>query len=96
MMCSDQPDRQCVQTHRLVLLMAEVLVEEETVLVVSGLLVKKVMTPHGSVTLDEEEEMVLSSGALAATWCFWDLFSWLGWAGGHRHLFGRFWSSPIC
>jgi len=95
-MCSDQPDRQSVQTHRLVLLMAEVLFEGETVLVVSGLLVEKVMTPHGSAMLDEEEEMVLSSGVLAATWCFWGLFSWLGWAGGHWHLFGHFWSSPIC
>ncbi|XP_021311899.1 uncharacterized protein LOC110433709 [Sorghum bicolor] len=59
MMCSDQPDRQSVQAFRLVLLVAEVLVEGETVLVVSGLLVKKVMTPHGSVMLDQEEEMKL-------------------------------------
>jgi hypothetical protein len=73
-----------------VLLVAEVLVEEETVLAVSGFLVKKVMTPHGSLMLEEEEEMVLSSGVLAAIWCFWGLFSWLGWAGGHRHLFGHF------
>ena len=95
MMCSDQPDRQSVQAFRLVLLVAEVLVEGETVLVVSGLLVKKVMTPHGSVMLDQEEEMVLSSSALDATWCFWGLFSCLGWAGRHQHLFVRFWSSPI-
>ena len=92
MMCSGQQD----QSHRLVLLVAEVLVEEETVLVVSGFLVKKVMTPHGSAMQDEEEKMVLSSGALVATWCSWDLFSWLDRAGGHRYLFGRFWSSPIC
>jgi len=58
-----------------VLLVAEVLVEEETVLAVSGFLVKKVMTPHGSAMLNEEEEMVLSSGVLAVTWCFWGLFS---------------------
>ena len=57
------------------LLVAEVLVEEGTVLAVSGFLVKKVMTLHGSVTLDEEEEMVLSSSALAVTWCSWGLFS---------------------
>jgi len=79
-----------------VLLETEVLVEGEMVLVVSGLLVKKVMTPHGSMTLDEEEEVVLSSSVLAAIWCFWDIFSWLGRAGGLRHLFGRFWSLPIC
>ena len=94
-MYPDQPDRQPVQRHRLVLL-AGVLVEEEKVLLVSRLLVKKGMIPHGSATLDEEEKMVLSSGALVATWCSWGLFSWLGWAGGHRYLFGHFWSSPIC
>ena len=93
MMCSDQPDRQSVQTHRLVLLMAEVLFEGETVLVVSGLLVEKVMTPHGSAMLDEEEEMVLSSGVLAVTWCFWGLFSWLGWAGGIGTCLG---ASGLC
>jgi len=76
--------------------MAEVLVEEGTVLAVSGFLVKRGMIPLESVTLDEEEKMVLSSGALVATWCSWGLFSWLGSAGGHRHLFGHFWSSPIC
>jgi len=65
-----------------VLLAAGVLVEEEKILPVSGLSVKKVMTPHGSAMLGEEEEMVLSSSALAATWCFWGLFSWFGWAGG--------------
>jgi len=58
-----------------VLIVAGVLVEEGTVLVVSGFLVKKVMILHGSVTLAEEEEMVLSSGVLAVTWCSWGLFS---------------------
>jgi hypothetical protein len=53
-----------------VLIVAEVLVKEGTVLAVSGFLVKKVMTPHGSVMLDEEEKMVLSFGVLAVTWCF--------------------------
>ena len=57
------------------LIVAGVLVEEGTVLVVSGFLVKKVMILHGSVTLAEEEEMVLSSGVLAVTWCSWGLFS---------------------
>jgi len=52
-----------------VLLVAEVLVEEETVLAVSGFLAKKVTIPHGSAMPDEDEEMVLSSGVLAATWC---------------------------
>ena len=54
---------------------------------------KGVMLP-GSVILGEERTMVLSSGALARSWYFLDPFSWseLGWAGGHRHLFERFWS----
>jgi len=58
-----------------VLLVAEILVEEETVLAVSGSLVKKVMTLPGSVTLAEEEDMVLFSNALAVIWCSWALFS---------------------
>ena len=78
MICSDRLDRQSAQAHRLALLVDEVLVEEEMVLAVSGFLVKKVMTPHGSVIWDEKEEMVLSSGVLVAIWCFWGLFSWLG------------------
>jgi len=43
-------------------LLAEVLlaVEAETVLVVSELLVKKGTIPHESVTLEEEEEALLS------------------------------------
>jgi len=61
-----------------VLLVAEVLVEEGTKLAVCGFLVKKVMILHVSVTLAEEEEMVLSSGALTVTWCSWGLFSLLG------------------
>ena len=75
MICSDRLDWQSAQVHRLVLLVARVLVEEGTVLAVSGFLVKKGMILHGSVTLAEEEEMVLSSGALAATWCSWGLLS---------------------
>ena len=73
------------------LLVSGVLVKEETVLVVSGLLVTKGMIPHESVTQDEEEKMVLSSGTLVATWCSWGLFSWLGWAAGHqRFMLGPF------
>jgi len=56
-------------------LAAGVLVGEEKVLLVFGPLVKKGMMLPGSVMLGEEEEMVLSSGALVATWCFWGLFS---------------------
>jgi len=73
-----------------VLLLAEVLTEEEMVLVVSRFLVKKGTIPHKSETLDEMEKMVLSSGALAVIWYSWGLFSWLGCAGGHRHLFEHF------
>ena len=64
---SNQLDRQSTQVHRLELLMAEVLIEEGTVLAVSRFLVKRDMIPHESVTLDEEEKVVLSSGALVAT-----------------------------
>jgi len=49
-------------------------VEVETVLAVSGLLVKKGTIPNESVTLEEEEAM-LSSSVLLVTWCFWGLFS---------------------
>jgi hypothetical protein len=56
-------------------LAAGVLAGEENVLLVSGLLMKKGMMLHGSVMLDEEEKMVLSSSALVATWCFWGHFS---------------------
>jgi len=48
MTCPDQPDRQPIQRHRLVLLAAGVFVREEKVLLVSGLPVKKVMILHGS------------------------------------------------
>jgi len=51
-----------------VLLVAEVLVEEGMVLIVSGFLVKRGTIPHESATLDEEEKMVLFSDALVVTW----------------------------
>jgi len=59
------------------LLVARVLVEEEKVLLVSGLPVDREMMLPESVTLDEVEKMVLFSGALATSWCFWDPFSLL-------------------
>jgi len=49
-----------------VFLVAEVLIEEEMVLVASGFLVKRGMIPHDSATLDEKEKAVLSSGVLVA------------------------------
>jgi len=64
---------QSAQAHRLVLLVAEVLVEEKVlieekmVLVASGFLAKRETIPHESAILDEEEKVVLSSGALVAT-----------------------------
>ena len=94
MMCPDQPDRQFVQKHRLVLLVVGLLVEEEKVHLVSGLSVEREMMLPESVTLDEVEKMVLLSGASAGSWCFWDPFSWLklDWAGGHRHpMFEHSW-----
>ena len=57
---------QSAQAHRLVFLVAEVLIEEEMVLVASGFLVKRGMIPHDSATLDEKEKAVLSSGVLVA------------------------------
>jgi len=48
-------------------LVAEVLIEEEMVLAVSGFLVKRGTIPHESVTLDEEEKAVLSCGVLVVT-----------------------------
>jgi len=64
--------------------MAEVLVEEEKVLLVFGLSAETGMMLPGSVTLDEVERMVLFCGASAAPWYFWDPFFWLelDWAGG--------------
>jgi len=57
-------------------LLAEVLLvaEVEMVLVVSESLVKKGMIPHESVTLEEGEKALLSSGVLLVTWCFLGLF----------------------
>jgi len=58
-----------------VLLAARVLVGEKKMFLVSGFLVEKEMMLPGSVILDEVERMVLSSGASAGSWCFWDPFS---------------------
>jgi len=63
-----------------VLLVAEVLDEEETILAVSGFLVKRGMIPHESVTLDGGEDG-------AVLWRFGCdlvllgpfLLTWLGW-----------------
>ena len=66
------------------------------VLASSEPLVKKEMIPRESVTLEEGEEVILSSDALLVTWHSWDPFSLLGWTGGHRQSSWYFWSSPIC
>jgi len=52
-------------------LVAEVLLvaEVETVLALSGPLVRKGTIPHESATLGEEKEVVLSFDALLVTWC---------------------------
>ena len=63
----DPLDRQSAQAHWLVFLVAEVLIEEEMVLAVSGFLVKRGTIPHESVTLDEEEKVGLSSCVFVAT-----------------------------
>jgi len=67
--------------------------EEEMVLVVSKLLEKRGMIPPGSVT-SEEGEALLFSGASLVIWYSWNLFSLVGWTGGHRQSY--FWSLPIC
>ena len=63
----DPLDRQSAQAHRLVFIVAKVLIEEGMVLAVSRFLVKRGTIPHESATLDEEEKAVLSSGVLVAT-----------------------------
>ena len=62
-------DRRSAHVHRLISLLAEVLLvaEVEMVLVVSQLLVKKRTIPDESVTLEEEEEALLFSHALLVT-----------------------------
>ena len=67
MMCPDQPDRQSVQIHRLVLLAAGVLIEGENVLLASRALIEKERMIFGLGILDEVERMVLSSDALAGS-----------------------------
>jgi hypothetical protein len=52
----------------------------------------------GSEVLDEAGEMVLFSAALARSWYFLGLSSWveLDPTGGHRHpMIERFWSLPM-
>ena len=98
MMCSDQPGRQSVQKHQLVLLVAEVLVEggEDTCCVcVSG-------EEGDDATWIGDTERGGEDGAV-----FWRfgwvlvllgpflLLAWLGW--GHRHpMFEHSWPLPIC
>jgi hypothetical protein len=75
---SNQLDRQSAQVHRLELLVAEVLIEEGTVLSVSRFLVKRRRRWCCPLAL------WLRLGALGAFSLSFD------WAGGHRHLFERF------
>jgi len=67
--------------------------EEETVLVVSELLEKRETIPPGSVTLEEGEALLFSNASLVF-WYSWNLFSLVGWTGGHRQSY--FWSLLIC
>ena len=78
MMCPNRQAEWSDQTHQLdppakgkALLASKALVEEERLI------------PRSEV-LDEMDRMVLSSDALAGSWCFSDPFSWpeLDWAGG--------------
>jgi len=71
-------------------LLAEVLlfgvlpvVEEEMVLVVSGLLEKREKIPLGSEILGEEKALLFSDASLVI-WYSWSLFSSVDWTGGHR------------
>jgi len=96
-------DRQSARVHQPTFLLAGVLlvevllfgfllvVEEETVLVVSGLLEEK-----GMILLESEilgEKPLLLSGALLVIWYSWNLFSSVDWTGGHRQSY--FWSLPM-
>jgi len=56
-------------------------VEEETVLVVSGLLEEKGMILLESEILGEEKELLFSR-ALLVIWYSWNLFSSVDWTGG--------------
>jgi len=67
-------------------------IEEETVLVVSGLLEEKGMILLESEILGEEKAL-LFSGALLVIWYSWNLFSSVDWIGGHRQSY--FWSLPM-
>jgi len=74
-------------------LLAEVLlfgfllvIEEETVLVVSGLLEEKGMILLESETLGEEKALLFSD-ALLVIWYSWTLFSSVDWTGGHRQSY---------
>jgi len=67
-------------------------VEEETVLVVSELLEEKEMILLGSEILGEEKAL-LFSGASLVIWYSWSLFSSVDWTGGHRQSY--FWSLLI-
>ena len=58
-------------------------VEEEMVLVVSGLVEKREKIPPRSVT-SEEGKVLLFSGASLGFRYSWSLFSLVGWTGGHR------------
>jgi len=86
MMCPHQSDRQSVQIHQLVLLAVGVHIKGEKILLASGVPKEKERMLSGSGTLDEVERKVLTSDALAGSWCFLDPFSCLefDWAGGHR------------
>jgi hypothetical protein len=64
-------------------------VEEETVLIVSGLLEEKGMILLGLEILGEEKALLFSS-ALLVIWYSWNLFSSIDWTGGHRQSY--FWS----
>jgi len=67
-------------------------VEEETVLVVSGLLEEKGMNLLGSEILGEGKALLFSS-ALLVIWYSWNLFSLVDWTWGHRQSY--FWSLPM-
>jgi len=67
-------------------------VEGETVLIVSGLLEEKGMILLGLEILGEEK-VLLFSGALLVIWYSWNLFSSVDWIWGHRQSY--FWSLPM-
>ena len=95
-------DRQLTHAHRLMCLLAGVLLTEVlldgvlppvALLALVGkmvLVASELLEEKGKTPLElempEEEGELLLSGALLVLWYLWHPFSFAGWTGGHRHI----------